>query len=285
MNITVIGETNIDIRVKAQGQTIKGGCTPSAITFHFGGVARNIAFSLHQMNHNVRLMTLFGDDNYANRLKHDCKSKGIDLSLSDTKSGFHSPYFLSHIDAIGNVISAFSDMEINNMMGKEWVENKMDEINRADIVVADTLLDSEALAFLFDHCKAPVFIDTVSPNKAVRLTEALKKAKRGIFALKCNEREAFAMTHLSDTKASALALHSMGIEHVYITIGADGVVYGDGTNIVHVPALPAEVVNVMGSGDAFIAGIVDALSQGKKGEAALPYGLAASKMVIESREG
>lgn len=284
MNITVIGETNIDIRVKTQGQTTEGGCTPSAIMFHFGGVARNIAFNLRQMNHNVRLMTLFGDDDYANRLKHDCESKGIDLSLSDTKNGFHSPYFLSHIDSIGNVNSAFSDMEINNLMNREWIENKIDEISQADIVVADTLLEAEALTFLFDHCKAPVFIDTVSPNKAVHLTEALKKAKRSIFALKCNERESFAMTHLSDIKASVLALHSMGIEHVYITIGADGVIYSDGTNILHAPALPAEVVNVMGSGDAFLAGIVDAFSQGKKGEAALPYGLAASKTVIESRE-
>ena len=285
MNITVIGETNIDIRVKTQGQAKEGGCTPSAITFHLGGVARNIAFNLRQMNHNVRLMTMFGDDDYANRLRQDCEDKGIDLSLSDTKSGFHSPYFLSHIDAIGNVNSAFSDMEINNLMNKEWIERKISEINRADVVVADTLLDAEALAFLFDHCKAPVFIDTVSPNKAVRLTEALKMAKRGIIALKCNEREAFAMTHLSDTKASALALHSMGIEHVYITIGADGVIYSDGTDTTHAPALPAKVVNVMGSGDAFLAGIVDAFSQGKKGEAALPYGLAASKIVIESREG
>lgn len=284
MNITVIGESNIDIRVKTQGQAIENGCTPSAITFHFGGVARNIAFNLCQLNHNVRLMTLFGDDHYANRLKHDCENKGIDLSLSETKSGFHSPYFLSHIDAIGNVISAFSDMEINNLMDKEWIENKMDEINCADVVVADTLLKAKALAFLFDHCKVPAFIDTVSPNKAVRVTEALKKAKHGIFALKCNERESFAMTNLSDTKASVLALHSMGIEHVFVTLGADGVIYSDGTNIVHASALPVEVVNVMGSGDAFLAGIVDAFSQGKKGEAALPYGLAASKNVIESRE-
>ncbi len=284
MNITVIGETNIDIRVKAQDRTIEGGCTPSTITFHFGGVARNIASNLCQMNHNVRLMTLFGDDDYANRLKNDCKSKGIDLALSDTKSGFHSPYFLSHIDAIGNVNSAFSDMEINNLMDKEWLENKMGEINHADVVVADTLLDADALAFLIDHCKVPVFIDTVSPNKALRLVEALKNSNHGIFVLKCNEREAFAMTHLSDAKASALALNSLGIKHVYLTLGADGVIYSDGMKVVHAPALPAEVINVMGSGDAFLAGIVDAFSQSKKGEAALPYGLAASKTVIESRE-
>lgn len=285
MNITVIGETNIDIRTKATGQLNGNGCTPSVISFHFGGVARNIAVNLSLMGHNVRLMTLFGNDDYASQLKQDCEKREIKLDLSDTKDGYHSPFFLSLTDEIGNVKTAFSDMEINSLMNKEWIENKIDEINRADVVVADTLLDAEALAFLFDHCKAPVFIDTVSPNKAVRLNEALKMAKRGIIALKCNEREAFALTHLSDTKASALALHFMGIEHIYITIGADGVIYSDGTDTTHAPALPAEVVNVMGSGDAFLAGIVDAFGQGKKGEAALPYGLAASKIVIESREG
>lgn len=285
MNITVIGETNIDIRVKAQGQAIEGGCTPSAITFHLGGVARNIAFNLCQMNHNVRLMTLFGNDDYANRLRQDCENKGIDLSLSDTKSGFHSPYFLSHIDAIGNVNSAFSDMEINNLMDKEWIESKMSEINRADIVVADTLLDEEALAFLIDHCDVPVFIDTVSPNKAVRLAQALKKSCRGIFALKCNQQEAFALTSIGNPKTSVIALNRLGIEHAYVTLGADGVIYSDGANAFHAPALSANVVNVTGSGDAFLAGIIDAFSKGKKGEAALPYGLAASKTVIESREG
>ena len=282
MNITVIGETNIDIRVKAQEQTIEGGCTPSSITFHFGGVARNIASNLRQMGHNVRLITLFGDDEYAARLKHDCEKQGIDLSLSDTKSSFHSPIFLSHIDNIGNVKSAFSDMAINNLMGKEWIESKMAEINHSDIVIADTLLDVDALIFLIDHCKAQLFIDTVSPNKALRLAEALKKTNRGIFALKCNKIEALAMTGQSVDDSIALTLSQMGIEHVYVTLGAEGVNYCDGDTLFHAPALPAEIKNVMGSGDAFLAGIVDAYSKGIKGKAAIPYGLAASKTVIES---
>ena len=284
MNITVIGETNIDIRVKAQEQTIEGGCTPSSITFHFGGVARNIASDLRQMGHNVQLMTLFGDDDYATQLKQDCESKGVDLSLSDIKIGFHSPIFLSHIDDIGNVKSAFSDMEINNLMNKEWIESKMDDINHSDIVIADTLLDVEALVFLIDHCEVPLFIDTVSPNKAVRLSEALKKAKHGIFALKCNKKEALAMTGQSVDNSITLALNPMGIQHVYVTLGAEGVNYCDGDTLFHAPALSSEVRNVMGSGDAFLAGIVDAYSKGIKGKAALPYGLAASKTVIESEE-
>lgn len=284
MNITVIGETNIDIRTKAISQLNGNGCTPSVITFHFGGVARNIATNLSKMAHNVRLMTLFGDDDYASQLKQDCEKREIKLDLSDTKDGYHSPIFLSLTDEIGNVKTAFSDMEINNLMGKEWIESKMSEINRADIVVADTLLNEEALAFLIDHCDVPVFIDTVSPNKAVRLAQALKKSRRGIFALKCNQQEAFALTSIGNPKTSVIALNRLGIEHAYVTLGADGVIYSDGADAFHAPALSANVVNVMGSGDAFLAGIIDAFSKGKKGETALPYGLAASKTIIESSD-
>ena len=282
MNITVIGETNLDILVKDQGPLSKMGCTPTTIAFHYGGVARNIATDLRKMGHEVQLMTLFGDDDYANKLILDCKSNGIDLSLSEMREGFHSPIFLSLTDGIGNVKTAFSDMEINTLMSKKWVENKVACIKRSDVVVADTLLNAEALAFLIDHCEVPVFIDAVSPNKALRLSEALKMTKQDLFVLKCNEREALAMTNLKDAKSSAFALNSMGINHVFVTQGAKGVIYCDGRNIIHAPALSADIVNVMGSGDAFLAGVVDAFSKGAIGKAALPYGQAASKSVIES---
>lgn len=282
MKITVIGETNIDIIVKAQGPLVEGGCTPSKMSFRFGGVARNIAENLFRMGHQVQLMTLFGDDDYAARLKRDCKDKGISLSLSDTKNGFHSPFFLSHTDNSGNIRSAFSDMDINMLMDKNWIEQKMDLINQSDLIVADTLLQAKALAHLIRHSKVPVFIDTVSPNKAMRMSEAMKEAGRGFFALKCNQQEALALTNLNDAETSAMMLAQKGIQHVYVTMGADGVYYSNGKDSIHVPALEVHIVDVMGSGDAFLAGIVDAFSKGQKGEAALPYGLAASKKAIES---
>ena len=62
MNITVIGESNIDIAVKPQGATRQGGCTPADIAFYHGGVARNIAHNLKLLGHEVQLATVFGDD-------------------------------------------------------------------------------------------------------------------------------------------------------------------------------------------------------------------------------
>ena len=60
MNITVIGEANIDITVRPDRKDAvvsQMTCVPSHIAFHHGGVARNIAHNLCLLGHEVKLMT------------------------------------------------------------------------------------------------------------------------------------------------------------------------------------------------------------------------------------
>ena len=59
MKITVIGESNIDIAVSSLAEPNSKGCTPGAIAFHHGGVARNIAHNLCLLGHEVRLVSVF----------------------------------------------------------------------------------------------------------------------------------------------------------------------------------------------------------------------------------
>lgn len=286
MNITVIGETNIDIAVVPCKDTAHvSACTPSRIRFHHGGVARNIAHNLSLLGHKVRLMTVFGDDDFARQLIGDCQSLGMDLSLSTQFKDAKSPVFLSFNDEKGNMQSAVSDVALNDHMDLNWLKGKMDEINRADMVVADTLLSVEALTHLIDCCKVPLFVDTVSPGKALRLVEALEhSAKQSLFAVKCNLFEALAITKESNAENAAKLLNDRGIEHVFITMGEEGVIYCANHETKHFPALPSEVINVTGSGDAFLAGVVHGYAMGLMGEKAIPLGLKAAQQNIKSEE-
>ena len=90
------------------------------------------------------------------------------------------------------------------------------------------------------------------------------------------------MSGESEAKTAAKKLVSNGIQEVFVTMGADGVVYASGTETIHVPAVPAQVVNVMGAGDAFIAGIVYAKALGFNGIKSIPFGLQAAKTALES---
>lgn len=283
MRITVIGESNIDIVVKPDAEPKKGGCTPANIAFHHGGVARNIAHNLRLLGHEVQLATVFGDDDFAQDMREECEQLGIDLSLSTQYENEKSPIFLSFNDEVGNMLSAVSDIKLNSYLDLDWLCNRIDAINRSDIVVADTLLSAEALTFLIDHCLVPLYIDTVSPNRAKRLSEALKNSwKKSFFALKCNLAEAQALTGTNDADKAAKLLVSKGIEEVYLTMGEEGVYYASKKEIRHFPAIEVEAVNVTGSGDAFFAGVIHAHAMEIMGEDSVEYGLQAACYNVKS---
>ena len=283
MKITVIGESNIDIAVVPHSEPIAKSCTPGSIDFHHGGVARNIAHNLCLLGHEVQLATVFGDDGFAQSMIEECKQLGIDLSLSSQYENAKSPIFLSFNDDIGNMLSAVSDIKLNGRLDLNWIRDRIDAINRADLVVADTLLSVEALTFLLDHCLVPLYIDTVSPNRALLLSDALRNSwKKSVDVLKCNLVEAQAMTGARDAEDAAKRLISIGIKEVYLTMGKEGACFCSKKVFRHFPAVEAEAVNVTGSGDAFFAGVIHAHVMGIQGEASVGYGLNAACHNVKS---
>ena len=283
MNITVIGESNIDIAVRPLYDPRQGGCTPADVAFHHGGVARNIAHNLCLLGHEVRLATVFGDDVFSQGMMEECEQLGIDLTLSAQYENVKSPIFLSFNDNVGRLLSAVSDIKLNSRLDLNWLMARIDAINHSHVVVADTLLSAEALTFLLDHCVVPLFIDTVSPNRALLLSEAIKASwKKSFFAVKCNLAEAQALTSVKDAYEAARLLVTKGIEEVYLTLGEEGVVFCSKSGFRHFPALEVETVNVTGSGDAFFAGVVHAHAEGFMGEESVNYGLKAACHNVKS---
>lgn len=283
MNITVIGEANIDIAVRQKEPNNGKGCSPADIRFHHGGVARNVAHNLCLVGHKVKLMTVFGGDDFASRLIDDCKEIGMDLSLSSQYKDTRSPIFLCFNDEWGQMQSALSDIDLNDHLNLDWLRDRIDAVNRSDLVVADTLLSADTLTFLIDHCAVPLYIDTVSPKRALLLSEALKQSrKKSFYALKCNLAEAQALTGITEAEDTTRQLNANGIENVYLTLGKDGVIFCSKKTPLHFPALKAEVVNVTGSGDAFLAGVVHGHALGCSGEEAVKTGLKMAQLNTES---
>lgn len=283
MKITVIGESNIDIAVKPHAEANAKGCVPGNIAFHHGGVARNIAHNLCLLGYDVKLVSVFGGDDFAERMVADCKQIGMDLSLSDQFEDAKSPIFLSFNDDMGNMVSAVSDVSLNDRMDLGWLKDKMVAINTSDIVVADTLLSTEALSYLIDHCEAPLYIDTVSPGKALRFAEAMRISKKQtVFALKCNMAEAEQITGESTAVEASKILNDNGVSNVYLTLGSSGVVCCSEGVVTTYPALPTAIVNVTGSGDAFFAGVIHAHANGHFGKDAVAFGLKAAQHNIKN---
>ena len=261
--VTVIGGVNMDISAALTAPFVPADSVPGQVTLGCGGVARNIAHNLRLMGHEVKFVSAFGGETFGEMCWRECQAIGLDLSLSERCEGMRNGMYLCVNDQTGDMIAAVADTDIISHITPEFLEARIADINHSAIVIADTNISTEALQYLIDHCTAPLMVDTVSTAKAPRVIKALQQSQaRKLHALKLNLIEAQAVTGCDTAGMVADKLTAMGVQEVYITLGAEGVYCSDGTRHEHYKAIPTRVINTTGAGDAFIAGVAHALMLG-----------------------
>ncbi|MEU0478896.1 PfkB family carbohydrate kinase [Streptosporangium sp. NPDC006013] len=92
-----------------------------------------------------------------------------------------------------------------------------------------------------------------------------------------NEEQALLMSGAGSAEEAALALLGEGPSAVLVTLGADGSLIAEAEGVTRVPALDVEVVDTTGCGDAYCAGFIAGLVDGRDvaGSARLGTALAA----------
>ncbi len=85
---------------------------PGAVRMSLGGVGRNIAHNMSLLGLDVRMVTAFGDDLYAQKIAASCGELGIDISQSPVIPAGPPPPISSSPTRRGTWLLAVSDMEI-----------------------------------------------------------------------------------------------------------------------------------------------------------------------------
>ena len=71
-----------------------------------------------------------------------------------------------------------------------------------------------------------------------------------------------AVTSVENARRAVAAFHATGAQRVALSMGADGLIYSDGTTAVHIAPPLLQVRTAVGAGDALLGGLVWALTQG-----------------------
>ena len=250
-----------------------------------GGVGRNIAHNLALLGVEVHLLTAFGDDVQAQRVAASCGELGIDISHALQVPGGATSTYLYIAGPEGDMELAVADMGIYDHVTPAFLRSRAALLNNAQLVVVDTNIPEASIAWLAENCKVPLFADPVSTAKAEKLRPVLGR----LHTLKPNRMEAellsgAAITDIPSAKKAAQLLLDTGLRRVFISMGGDGVLAADHHQALHVPCLPAEMVNTTGCGDAFMAAIAWAYLEGTDLEGTARAGLAASSIAMESPE-
>ncbi len=256
--ITVIGGANIDIQGFPTSKLNYNDSNPGTVKVSLGGVGRNIAENLAKLDINVKLITALGKDLYGEKIINECKLAGVDMAHSLTIEGMDSSTYLSILDETGDMVTAIAHMEAINELGINYIREKSGHIANSDVMVIDTNLEPEVIEYIVNNFKnIDKFLDLVSVTKAKKVKDIIG----GFHTIKPNKVEAEALTGINiDTeeniKRAINYFLDSGVQNVFITLGRDGVYYGNRDQINFIDNPRIKVINTTGAGDAFTAALV-----------------------------
>ena len=110
--VYVIGGVNMDISGTPAETLRPGDSNPGRVSLSPGGVGRNIAENLSRLGRRVSLITILGNDPYADVIREHCRNVGIDLSMSFTDPLGRTSTYLCLNEQNGDLHAAIADMAI-----------------------------------------------------------------------------------------------------------------------------------------------------------------------------
>ena len=283
--IVVVGGANVDIGGRSFAPLIPGDSNPGVVSVSLGGVGRNIAHNLSLLSMDVRFLTALGDDPSARLLTDSCGELKIDLSRAlRVPGGKTSTYlFLSNPD--GDMALALSDMALCDRISPEYLASQEPLLQGARLVIADANIPTASLAWLADHVSVPIFADPVSVRKAEKLRLVLNR----LHTLKPNRAEAEFLSGIrildeASLLRAARVLLDTGLQRIFLSLGARGVLAADRHQALLFPCAPARPVSTTGAGDAFMAALAWAESEDLSLAEAARAAVSSAALAIESDE-
>ena len=285
--IVVVGGANTDVVAFADGKLRAADSNPGRVREYRGGVARNIAENLSLLDMDVHLISAFGGDTASYQLAEECSAAGIVIEGSVFVEDLPGARYVAIDDENHELALAVSDMRVLDRITPAALaaSPRVELIESADLVIADTNISAESLGWLAENVTVPFVVDPVSAAKATRVSGVLD----ALTAFKPNGNEAEAILGISvenlvDAEDAARLFVERGVRHAFVTPGHLGIGWaGDGeSGAMELP--PAEVANSIGAGDSFVSGVVFALLMGTSTEQAAMVGAACSAITLGSRE-
>ena len=275
----VCGGANIDIGAHSFAPLRDRDSNPGRVELSLGGVGRNIAHNMCLLGVPTYLLTALGGDSRALQIEQSCRELGIDLSHALRVPDGRTSTYVFVGDSDGDMAIAVSDMEICEKLTPDYFASQLDLLNGAAAVVIDANLPRGSIAYLTEHCTAPIFIDPVSTVKAEKLRGLLAR----VHTLKPNRIEAELLSGVQITDGESLrqaaqALLDQGVGRVFLSLGGDGVLAAQRGEVHAAPICKAEMRN------AIIASLVWSFLSGRTLAESAAAGTAAAALAVESEE-
>ena len=291
MGIVVIGAVFVDIKGFPSGQYIPQGRNVGWIEQVHGGVSRNVAEDIANVELRPTYVSLVDNNSAGEDVIRKLRSHKVYTDyVLPVRNGMGT--WLAVFDHTGDVVGSISQRpDMTPLL--DLLEEKGDEIfSQADSVVVEICLDKDIVKKVFRLAKQygkPVYAVVANMSIAVQRRDFLQDCACFI----CNRQEAgilfsddySQMTIPEMETILAEKVRRARIPSMIITLGDKGAVYADMFGYKgYCPARNVIVKDTTGAGDAFCAGVAVGLTYGKTLAEACEIGSFLAASVIMTSE-
>lgn len=243
---------------------------------YLGGSATNVAVQAARLNTRTAVVTKVGDDGFGPFVRAALSRFGVDARWVRTDPTLRTPIVFCEVHPPDdfpllfyrepkapdmNLTAADFDRDAVRTAGLFWITGTglSDEPSRStllDLIEERTRTDPAAGAppTVLDLDYRPMFWS--SPEEARRWTQ---RALECVTVAVGNQDEAEVAVGERDPFKASAALLELGPDLAIVKRGPDGVVARNRSGVVETAAIPTEVVNGLGAGDAFGGALAHAL--------------------------
>lgn len=244
-----------------------------------GGKGANQAIAAARAGAKTVILTKIGNDEKRKMILNNLAQNGVDTSYVEMVDGIENDCTRIKVnindkdnkkERVTNLIDTFTP---------DMVEKYKDVILSSKIIVCQLKTKKEVTEALINFCYAnnkPVVLTPDCPEKFHFSDIKNKQLYAKVAMIVCNKSECIEMFESDD-----LTKHiKMFPNKIFVTYGAEGLLYHDGQQFVHLPAIKTDVVDTDGAGDTLTGNLCAFLLAGKDLKTALTEAMYAAAMKI-----
>jgi ribokinase len=284
--VTIVGSYIVALvmdtdRIPLEGETVMG---TNYHTTH-GGKGSNMAACAARLG---------AESGFIGKIGRDAFGEGF-VALMESEGVNQDGILYSEVSptAVGWIIFSSSgtnaiviDIAANGDFSSEDIAKNSHLITTSDVILSplEIPLETALAAAQVAHTKEVKSILNPAPAVDLRNNDL-----SSVFILTPNETEGRVCLGLDpDDPISdhdlATALLRLGVENVILTRGAQGVIWASKDDMLDIPALKVDVIDSVGAGDAFNAGLAVGLSEKKSMIEAISMGITTASLSTQKRE-
>ena len=291
MSIVVVGNVFVDIKGFSENQYIPSGRNAGRIEIVHGGVGRNVAEDIANLELRPRFVSMVDETAQGQEVVRKLSNHKVDVDyVVAVPDGMGM--WMAIFDNSGDVVGSISKRPRMEAM-VQLLEEKGDEIFKdADSIVIEIDVDKEIVKKTFEYAakyNKKVFAVVANMSIATQRRDFLQS----IDCFVCNIQEAgilfaddfSAMSPEEMSRELSKRVVSAKINSMVVTMGGRGSVWADIQGNYGVqPAKAVQVRDTTGAGDAFCAGVAVGLTYGKSMAEAVEIGTRLASSVITISE-